>query len=203
MVYIMYFRHYTAMLQYCLSVSENPSLMLSGHPSINLLAAEERANPEIWDILLGAGWYAEKKQYLIGKATDIRGLRSSRLLKAVLSHGRKVTTSGLGQAARFGDVESFKVLLDHVTPKEMDESNALSMAAISYFDPIDKMNMFLEKGADINFISSAKTLDHDFDQGEREFYTWGRFNGTALHLAADWGLEDTAQWLLAKGARLI
>jgi hypothetical protein len=34
--------------------------MFSSHPSIDILAAEERADPEIWDILLGAGWYAEK-----------------------------------------------------------------------------------------------------------------------------------------------
>jgi hypothetical protein len=146
--------------------------MLSSHPSINLLAAEERANPEIWDILLGAGWYAEKKEDLIGKATDFRGLRGSRLLKAVLSHGGKVTSSGLGEAARFSDVEGFKILLDHVTPKEMDKSNALSIAAISYFDPIEKMDVLLEKGVDINFIASAQTLYPDFVQAEREYYTW-------------------------------
>jgi hypothetical protein len=63
------------------------------------------------------------------------------------------------------------------------------------------MNMLLEKGADINFISSAQTLDPDFDQAEREFFSWGQLDGTALHLAADCGLEDVVKWLLAKGAR--
>lgn len=130
-------------------------MMLSSHPSINLLAAEERANPEIWDILLCAGWYAEKKERLIGKATDIRGLRGNRLLKAIMSHRGKVTTSGLGKAAIFSDIEGFKVLLDYITPKEINTSSALSIAAISYFDPIEKMAILLEKGVDINFIALA------------------------------------------------
>jgi hypothetical protein len=175
--------------------------MLNSHPSLNLLVVDERANPEIWDTLLGVGWYAEKKEYLIGKAIDIRGLRGSRLLKAVISHGAKISTPMLGAVARFGDGESFKILLEHFTPEQMNKHNALGMAAISYFDPIDKMNMLLEKGVDINFVTGAKNLDPDFLQGEREYYTWGRFKGSALHLAAEWGLEDVVKWLLARGAR--
>jgi len=120
--------------------------MLSSHPSINLLAAEERANPEIWDILLCAGWYAEKKERLIGKATDIRGLRGNRLLKAIMSHRGKVTTSWLGKAARFSNIEGFKVLLDYITPKEINKSSALSIAAISYFVRLRKWLYYWKKG---------------------------------------------------------
>ena len=175
--------------------------MFISHPSISRLAADERANPEIWDILLGAGWYAGMKGNLIYGAIDIRGQRGTKLLKVAISHGAQVGTSAIGKAARFGDAEGLSALLEHCTPQEMNVSNALSMAAISSFDPIEKMNMLLGKGADIDFIASTMTYDRDMIQATTERYSWGQFNGTALHLAAEWGVEDAVRLLLGRGAR--
>ncbi len=66
---------------------------------------------------------------------------------------------------------------------------------------IDKMNMLLDRRANINFIAGTIVPSLDFDQAERESFSGGQCKGTALHLAADWGLEDVVKWLLAKGAR--
>ena len=201
MVYITCFRHYPTLLKYCLSVSDNPSLMLSSHPSVSRLAADERASPEICDVLLGAGWYAGKTGALINKAINMRTQRGTKLLQVVTSHGAQIETYALGKAARFGDAAGLGVLLEHCTPQQINVSNALSMSAISYFDPIEKMNILLEKGADIDFIASTIIYDPDIIQAYTEHYTWGQINGTALHLAAEWGLEDAVKFLLAKDAR--
>lgn len=201
MVYITCFRHYPPILQYCLSVSANTRLMFSSHPGITRLAANERASLEIWDVLLGAGWYAGKEGDLINKAIDMRTHRGTKLLKVTLSHEAQVETYVIGKAARFGDAACLRVLLEHCTTQQMNVSNALSMSAISYFDPIEKMNMLLEKGADIDYIASTASYDPDMIQATTEHYSWGQFNGTALHLVAEWGLEDVAKFLLEKGAR--
>jgi hypothetical protein len=201
MVYITCLRNNAAMLQYCLSVVDNPSLMFKTHPSITRVAADDRPNPEIWDILLCAGWEAGKEGSLIGNAIDMRSSLGTKLLKVVLSHRYQGSPHHLGKAAKFGDAEGLGVLLENCTPQEMNVSNALSMAAISNYDPIEKMNMLLDKGADIDFIASTMTFDSDMIQAYTERYTWGQFNGTALHLAADCGREDPVRLLLARGAR--
>ena len=206
MVYITCFRHYPPILQYCLSVSDNTPLMFSSRPSITQLAADERASPEIWDILLGAGWYARKEEDLINKAIKMRTQRGTKLLKVTLTHKPQVETHIIRNAARFGDVAGLGVLLEYCTAQQISVSNALSMSAISYFDPIEKMTILLEKGAGIDYISSAAIYDPDpynleMVQAATEYYSWGQFKGTALHLAAEWGLEDVVKFLLRMGAR--
>ncbi len=63
------------------------------------------------------------------------------------------------------------------------------------------MDTLLEKGADINFIASAQTLFRTSTKRSENSTHGDSFKGTALHLAANWGLEDVVKWLLAKGAR--
>jgi ankyrin repeat protein len=132
---------------------------------------------------------------------DIRGARSVTLLGVVLNHGVTITCPLLGEVARYGNEDAERLVLDHLGHlREMNETNALTMAVTSAHDQVGKVSMLLEKGMDIDYVGEM-TYDWDFIQAGTERVTLGEFEGTDLHRAAHLGYADAVKFLLEKGAR--
>jgi hypothetical protein len=128
-------------------------------------------------------------------------VRSATLLGVVLNHGITITFPLLGEVARYGNEDALRLVLDHLGHlREMNESNALTMAVISAYDNVGKLSMLLVKGMDIDFVGKM-TYDWDFIQAATERVIFGEFEGTALHRAAHLGHVDAERFLLEKGAR--
>jgi hypothetical protein len=116
-------------------------------------------------------------------------VRSATLLGVVLNHGITITFPLLGEVARYGNEDALRLVLDHLGHlREMNESNALTMAVISAYDNVG------------NFVGKM-TYDWDFIQAATERVIFGEFEGTALHRAAHLGHVDAERFLLEKGAR--
>ena len=106
-----------------------------------------------------------------------------------ISRQAQIETYVIGKEARYGDVAGLSVLLEHCTIQQMNVSNALSMSAISYFDPIEKMNILLEKGTDINCNASAAAYDRDFIQATTDLTHGGNLKERRFILQRIVGLK--------------
>jgi hypothetical protein len=194
MSWIAYLRHYPTILQYCLSFSDDLASIRKSPYRITLVAADKNPNPEIWDLLLSAVVYFDSEKYLKRKALDIRGARSVTLLGVVLNHGITITCPLLGEVARYGNEDALRLVLDHLGHfREMNESNALTMAVIFAYDKVEKFSMLLEKGMDYDFVGKM-TYDWDFIQAATERVIFGEFEGTALHRAVHLGYVDAVRF---------
>jgi len=181
------------LLEYCITLTNNASDLISQASGPVYTAAVTFPNHRIWSTLFDNGldlrWKnVEREKHLLGMATYALKEDDHRveLFEVLFRHGLIISSELFSIAAVHADPDTMKYLVTKCDPSSLNHSGALITAA-DCNAPV--VGILIDSGMDVNY------------QREYEISLGTMSRITPLQAAAEKGNRDVVELLLQKGAR--